>query len=444
MSIGLVFAIISLGAYAGYAYLGPWQHSGSPPVQSANLASQNQPNAMETTSTSTASSPTTNSGYDFGGNVISYSTFRASTTATQSRSTTFFATQSTTSSTAPAVSTTSTSTTTSTHRTTTTSTTDRFSSSTSTGSVSSTTSDPTNSTTSTTTSSSTTSTTTTASTTSAGNLIWSSDFATGDFSQWNGGGIDLEGGALATVTSSLAYNGTYSGYYYYLGSPNDLTKRAYPGNTWDPSGPPDFRIDMWIYVPSQVQGDAVQFTDWVSFMSVWINPGYWQYAPPITVDTTDSRQVTLTVQPLLANCPDWSCTGVFQTNPITWPLNQWWELSLQCVLNPGGNSVLTVYQNGVRIISWTGVLPDTGTGTLGSGPVTYNGLSDIHMGLYAGPMQGTFAIYNDDVVVYNLGGSTAQSPASQSYVTAGSTILLGLVGAVVARPARSRVARILR
>ena len=296
-----------------------------------------------------------------------------------------------------------------------------------------------------TTTSTSTSVTSTGSTTSAneGQLIFYSNFGTGDFSEWNGGAVDLQGGAQAAVTSALDYNATHSGYFYYVGSPNGVDKRAYPGNTWTSGGPSNFRIDMWIYVPSTVAGTQVKFTDWISFMSIWVNPGYWQYAPPITVDTTSSRQVTLTVQPLLANCPDWSCTGVLQSKPISWPLNQWWELSFAADLHPGGDSTLTVYQNGLSIISWTGVLPSVGTGTLGTGPVTYNGLSDVHMGLYTGPGEGTFAIYNDDVAVYNLGNSPASPAPGQTYLAAESTAFLGVIGAAVARPTRSRLSRML-
>ena len=204
-----------------------------------------------------------------------------------------------------------------------------------------------------------------------------------------------------------------------------------------------------MYVPSTVNEHSVSLTDWTSFMSVWVNPGYWQYAYPITVDadtgsTGYAPQILMNVQPMInsTGCPGWSCATVYQSSPVDWPFNQWFEVSLVGYLHPGSTSTFTVYQNGVQIITWSGVLPDEGEiGTHHQSPTTFDALSNIHLGLYAGPDQGNYAIYNDDVAVYNLGSSTASTASGQTYIAASSSILLGAVGAVVVRPARKRLAR---
>jgi len=233
------------------------------------------------------------------------------------------------------------------------------------------------------------------------NLLWSSNFDTGDFSQWNAASPnDPNGGALASITSTLAHTGTYSSYYYYLGAPNGQTKRAYPSENLSSVGvtPSKFEVDMWIYVPSTINGTPVDLTDWISFLSVWVNPGAWNYAYPITIDgnyqgvNLSSPQLHMSIEMLGVDATEYA--------PTAWPLNQWWELTLvgSIVPNPG-TSHLTVYQDGTKMLSWSGVMPTTGS--YGE-PVTYNGLSYLHAGLYAGPDQGTYAIYNDDIAVYSV------------------------------------------
>ena len=198
----------------------------------------------------------------------------------------------------------------------------------------------------------------------------------------------------------MAHDGNYSSYYYYYGSPNGQVKRAYPSENLTSLGvtPSSFEVDMWIYVPSAVNGTPVTLTDWVSFLSIWVNPGAWNYAYPITID--GNYQGVFLSSPQLHMSIEMLGEDATESTPIAWPLNQWWELTLvgSIVPNPGA-SHLAVYQNGVQVLSWSGVMPTTG---LYGEPVSYNGLSYLHAGLYAGPDQGTYAIYNDDVAVYAI------------------------------------------
>ena len=233
-------------------------------------------------------------------------------------------------------------------------------------------------------------------------LLWSSNFETGDLSQWNSAVIPNEpnGGASTTISSALTHSGIYSSYYSYVGSPNDQIKRAYPSENLTSLGiaPSNFEVDMWIYVPSMVNGTPVNLTDWVSFLSVWVNPGAWNHADPITIN--GNYQGTSLSSPQLQMSLEMLGVGVTESAPAPWPLNQWWELSLvgNLVPNPGASS-FAVYQNGIKVLSWSGVMPTTG---LAGGPVSYDGLSYLHAGLYAGPNQGTYVIYNDDIAVYSM------------------------------------------
>ena len=248
-----------------------------------------------------------------------------------------------------------------------------------------------------------------------GALVWSANFDTGDFTQWNYC-CDSVGGGMTNISSHLAHTGVYSEYAWNPGDTGSL-KRAYPAETFSP-GISDFLVNMWIYVPRDYNGVPVSITDWVSFLSLWINPGYWQYAAPITIDGGQQLQMDLE----MFTTPVY----VYQTNPINWPYNQWFELSVSGVLDPGGTSYITVYQNNATIMSWEGVLPDTGTGTLGTGPVTYSGLTQIHAGLYIGPAQSYFSIYNADFTVYNT--ASYYAPAVASSPLHAAELQLGLAG----------------
>jgi hypothetical protein len=204
-----------------------------------------------------------------------------------------------------------------------------------------------------------------------------------------------------------------------------VTARAYPSeyftNTGTVSGtttgPSRFEIDFWAYVPSMENGATVSFPSgsWASFLSVWVNPGSSENGFPISVDAVPSggpnaeqRTIELNVQPL------WTSVGgpggVSTTtgsgvgtvdSTTTWPLNQWFEITLDCDLNPNGISTIYVLQNGAQIIAWSGDI-----GTLGvNGPTTYNALASFHPGLYIGGGMGAFGIFNDDFAVYSVSGS---------------------------------------
>jgi len=231
---------------------------------------------------------------------------------------------------------------------------------------------------------------------SQGTVVWSSGFETGDFSEWTDN-YDYRTGAVGIVTSSFQHSGTYSNYAYYVGPPGGDNRRAYPSYYPPTYRPAHFLIELWVYVPSVVNGETVKLTDWSSFISIWVSKGFWQEAYPITVDSVwwaNGRN-----QELMMNLHMLPNGVLLQTNPIKWPFDKWFKIGLEVDLHPGtANTRVTVYQDNIAIINWVGDLGNTSVGY--SGTVTYDGLSDSHFGFYAGNKQGTLAFYNDDIVIY--------------------------------------------
>jgi hypothetical protein len=77
----------------------------------------------------------------------------------------------------------------------------------------------------------------------------------------------------------------------------------------------------------------------------------------------------------------------YQINPIKWPFNTWFSIGVRVNLHPGSeNSSITVYQNDVPIINFTGYAGD-------------GLLWQMHFGLYTGENQSQFAVYNDNITL---------------------------------------------
>jgi hypothetical protein len=231
-------------------------------------------------------------------------------------------------------------------------------------------------------------------------VIWSASFEAGDQSEFNGG-VEQVGGANATVSSSIRYNGDYSGYYYYVGPWRGADHHdSYPLEYISGVKVPNFLVQLWVYVPSRVSGQSVTITDWVSFATIWVNEGAWRYALPITVDGARAGGWAGPELLLIPHMLGENQSGIIQTNPLQWPFDKWFKIGIEVDLRPGtANSNITVYQDDLAVISWTGDLGNKGL----SGPVTFDGLSGMHFGLYTGWGQGTFAVYNDAITLQASG-----------------------------------------
>jgi hypothetical protein len=232
-------------------------------------------------------------------------------------------------------------------------------------------------------------------------ILWSAGFESGTQSEFNYGQGQVAGGAVVATTTSVQYEGSYSGYYYYLGpAGGQESRRAYPTHVLTPR-PSKFLVEAWAYVPSSVDGQVVALTDWVSFVSLWLNDGGSNAGiNPITIDSTTRRELTLWLGTLPSN------RDVYQAAPVKWPLDKWFKIGVQGDLQPGtANSRITVFQDGVAIISWVGNLGDQA-----------NGLGQMHFGLYMGSDQGTFAVHNDAISVQELQTAPTPPPAQQSKI----------------------------
>jgi hypothetical protein len=201
------------------------------------------------------------------------------------------------------------------------------------------------------------------------------------------------------LSSSIVHSSRYSQYDSYIGPPpnqlgdstradEQLSLKA-AGLT---SGLLDFRINIWIYVPSVVDGQAVTFPNpnsvcagcgWISFATIDSVGGS---TTPITVDSFSDHALHLWV------ADNNTVVGhvINQTGPniVQWPFDTWWELSLEGHLQPPNGEII-LYFNNVPFLTYEGMaLPAS---------FTY-----AHFGLYVGGFQGTYGIYNDDVSVYEL------------------------------------------
>jgi hypothetical protein len=231
-------------------------------------------------------------------------------------------------------------------------------------------------------------------------LVWSAGYESGDQSEWNWyPEQNPQGNAVLSVSSQIVHSGEYSGYYYYAGNPNgQVSIRAYPCEMIDPTNRPvKFYIQLWVYVPSVVNGAKVSIASWISFASLWfnlppVNPYNGPDVNPITIDSFSNRQLALWLGPLKTSSGPNDQYYRYQTSPITWPFDKWFSIGIYGELHPGAaSSKIIVYQDGNPIIQWTGDLGSYSTG-----------LGQMHFGLYADPTQGTIAIYNDYVEAYSI------------------------------------------
>ena len=216
-------------------------------------------------------------------------------------------------------------------------------------------------------------------------MAWSATFETASQDQFNAC-CNHNNGAVVSVSQTLFRSGTYSGYYYYIGQAPGESPRGYPSHDFL-SSIRRFLIEIWVYVPSTVNGQPVTLTSWLSFISVWINQDGCCAVNPVTVDSDTNREMHVRLGLLQS-----TKNIAYQSGHVKWSFDKWFRISLQVEINSGNtNSKITLLQDGQTIVTWTGKLPSVA-----------NGLGRVHFGLYAGGNQGTLAIFNDDISVKSL------------------------------------------
>lgn len=229
-------------------------------------------------------------------------------------------------------------------------------------------------------------------------LAWDATFESGVLrgpSGYNTSPVTTNG-ASAGVSTSRPHTGNWSEYDYYVGAAPATVTRAQTHEDLVvlKQTSPSFHVDIWVYVPSTVQGKSVQLTDWQSLASFGLTTG----GTFFTVDSSPSHHLTVWD---VATRKSYSTTGV-------WNFDTWFKLGVTAYLKPApGNSEVIIFLNEKTIAD------DFISGAWAES------LGYMHFGLYTGPKQGTYAVYNDDISYTPLTNpvqSTA-APASSSGTT---------------------------
>ena len=266
-----------------------------------------------------------------------------------------------------------------------------------------------------------------AASTPSGPVLWSCDFESGSMQSAGTGCFNVPNPSTqdvcpnsnnpGVVESSTVYSGNYAGYYASGGNANpNLPCRSYWNAEFGGGSPrfpaittDDFYVDGWFYVPSAT------ISGWVSFITLaWASSGQ----PDLTIDSIPTSPHG---QSLYIHDVEWTTSGstyYYQTNPITWPFDTWFNIGFAVHLVPApGISTYQVYQNGVEIID--------ASLTIQSSYTRIPNLHHIHFGLYMGPFDGTqnayWSVYNDDLVLEDLSG-TGSGTGGSGTVTVTSTV----------------------
>ncbi len=206
----------------------------------------------------------------------------------------------------------------------------------------------------------------------ASTLVWSATFESGSWYTYFDAGMQTSCGAVNSISHRLSFIGKYAGYYYHFGGKCSENIRAYPHEELQTTLT-KFRLQVMVYVPS------VTLLDWVSFMTMHLTDGTF-----ITIDSTGQ------VLHMWDGALQEGSRTIQQLNPISWPFNRWFNLTVVANLKPGAdNSHIVLYQNSVKVIDYTGY---AGNGSLRL----------MHFGLYTGSTQATFNVYNDEIRLWQL------------------------------------------
>jgi hypothetical protein len=222
---------------------------------------------------------------------------------------------------------------------------------------------------------------------SASVRIWFTDFESGDQGAFTGGGEygGLPqykcGNAPGQVVSTLEHAGTYSAYYYV--NPNapdpcqDFPTKDFVQYNSNPNGAPtltthDFYSEVWAYIPSQT------IIGWICLSTV----EFANWATGIMVDTNADRKVFIWTSLPSPDSGEYDQVGV----GVQWQFDKWFKIGLEVhpdrVLVYQDNQLIlqfAIHQTAQAMIPWM-----------------------FHWGLYVGQGQKAFAIYNDDIAIYDF------------------------------------------
>ena len=238
----------------------------------------------------------------------------------------------------------------------------------------------------------------------ASTVIWSANFGTGDHSQFNECWVETPG-ATVNIATNIVHSGRYSEYDYYNGQGGTgSAHRAYCGEGFSLSGQySNIENDIWIYVPSTVNGTAQDYQGWFTFVNLFFQNPTGSINGPLLVmggnyaTGCNQRQLSLGGGPFTTN------NVMVTSNVVDWPVNEWFELRT-IVTQTSSISVITLYEVSARGAQQL----VTNMTSASTGLYLYQ----AHWGLYDGPPSGVSAIYNDDITVSSLGTTQSAVPAA--------------------------------
>lgn len=224
--------------------------------------------------------------------------------------------------------------------------------------------------------------------------FWGANFNSGTQNEFDQSVYTTPASVTAGVSNQIYHSAGYAAYYTFPGTAPDTSPRGYPTEL-PPQNPAKFYVQIWVYVPSTLNGSPVNLGPWVSFGSIWLNTGgHTAGINPITLDSDSNHHMGLWMGmlPAFAGSYDSESAHLYtQQNPITWQYDTWFSIGLYGYLNPNGQSTIQLLQDGMPIITITGVMPSSSVG-----------LNEMHFGLYANGLSGPYAVYNDDIATYAL------------------------------------------
>jgi hypothetical protein len=219
------------------------------------------------------------------------------------------------------------------------------------------------------------------------------------------------------------HSGKYSEYDYYNGlGDSNTAHRSYCGESFNIMNRySSIENDVWIYVPSTVNGRRQNYQEWFTFVNLFFGQSNLPNQYPVLVlgcssgtgYRCDRRQLSLGSGPFFAN------DTILARNNVTWPFDQWFDLRT-LVTESNSLTVITLYEvasNATQQLVWN----------MTSTTVNMY-LFQAHWGLYDGPSSGVTAVYNDDITVLDISGqpATSTSTAVPEFMPFSSLILLSL------------------
>ena len=179
------------------------------------------------------------------------------------------------------------------------------------------------------------------------NTIWSANFETGDHSQFNQCSVQPGGANPPAVATNIVHTGTYSEYDYYDGDGGTgLPHRSYCGEAFNVANQyTSIENDVWIYVPSSVNGTVQDYETWFTFVNLFFarSDGSSKGALVVMGCTSgggypcDHRQLSLNTGPFSSG------HVIIASNNVTWPFDQWFALRT-LITQSNGITMITLYE----------------------------------------------------------------------------------------------------